>query len=179
MAEIGLGLGANLGDRIAALVAALRALDATNGVRLTAVSRAFTTEPWGMTDQPDFLNLCALAETNLTPLALIAACQQIERALHRTTTLRWGPRTIDIDILFFDDLELSSPELVLPHPRMAERLFVLAPLADLCSDAPGLAKPIAHLAADLAQNPSTPGVAPDETATEALHRQLGTLLRRS
>ena len=172
MADVGLGFGANLGDRLGALIAALKALGATDGVKLTAVSRVFATKPWGAPDQPDFLNLCALAETSLTPQALLAACQVIERLLHRTTTYRWGPRTIDIDILFIDELNLTTEHLTLPHPRIAERLFVLVPLADLRRTAPGLAQPIQDVIGALQRSQPTPDVLVDESATFVLRREI-------
>tara|TARA_R110000803_G_scaffold66587_3_gene128119 strand:+ start:1758 stop:2294 length:537 start_codon:yes stop_codon:yes gene_type:complete len=134
MAEAALGLGSNLGDRAGHLAAALRAIDAQPDCSLVSVSSAYRTQPWGKTDQGEFLNLCAIIETRLTPLDLLGAVKGIEQALGRTAGERWGPREIDIDILMMDGLVLEDETLTLPHPRMAERLFVLVPLAEIAPD---------------------------------------------
>ncbi|MBU2606440.1 MAG: 2-amino-4-hydroxy-6-hydroxymethyldihydropteridine diphosphokinase [Alphaproteobacteria bacterium] len=135
MAEAAISLGSNLGDRAAYLAAALQAIDARPDCALVAVSSVYRTLPWGKTDQGEFLNLCAIIETRLAPLALLDVVKGIERTLGRTERERWGPREIDIDLLVFDGVTQDSEMLTLPHPRMAERLFVLAPLAEI---APGL-----------------------------------------
>lgn len=113
---------------------ALRALDARSDCRVVAVSRLYRTPPWGKTDQDWFFNACAEVETTLDPEALLAACLDIERAMKRVRMERWGPRTIDIDLLTFGDLNRASATLTLPHPRMTERGFVLKPLADFAAD---------------------------------------------
>ncbi|MBI1360652.1 MAG: 2-amino-4-hydroxy-6-hydroxymethyldihydropteridine diphosphokinase [Alphaproteobacteria bacterium] len=136
MAEAALGLGSNLGDRPANLTAALRALDATDGIRLLRCSQVYATAPWGDPDQPDFLNAAALVETSLSPEDLLRACKTIEAALGRTSTRRWGPREIDIDLLYLEGVEMESTSLSLPHKSLFERLFVLVPLHDLVGDAP-------------------------------------------
>ena len=133
MAEVLLGLGGNLGDPVATIEAALHRLD-TQGVRIMRRSRWYRTSPWGMTDQPDFVNLCVAAETDLTPRALLDIVQAAETALGRKRELRWGPRTLDIDILAYGDLVLKEPGLELPHPRLTERAFVLVPLLDIAAD---------------------------------------------
>jgi 2-amino-4-hydroxy-6-hydroxymethyldihydropteridine diphosphokinase len=128
--RIGLGLGANLGDpaeNLRRAVAALR--DA--GVVFDALSSLYATPPWGVTDQPDFVNACALARTRLAPLDLLDLLKAIERALGREETRRWGPRIIDIDLLFYDDLVWRDDRLVLPHPGLLERAFVVIPLAEI------------------------------------------------
>lgn len=135
MAEAAISLGSNLGDRTAYLVAALQAIDARPDCLLVSVSSVYRTQPWGKTDQGEFLNLCAIIDTSLAPLALLDVVKGIERTLGRTESERWGPREIDIDLLVFDGVTRESEVLTLPHPRMAERLFVLAPLAEI---APGL-----------------------------------------
>ncbi|MDW9376053.1 2-amino-4-hydroxy-6-hydroxymethyldihydropteridine diphosphokinase [Sinorhizobium meliloti] len=129
-----LGLGGNLGDPRRSMAEALRALDARSDCRVVAVSRLYRTPPWGKTDQDWFVNACAEVETTLDPEALLAACLDIERAMKRVRMERWGPRTIDIDLLTFGDLNRASATLTLPHPRMTERGFVLKPLADFAAD---------------------------------------------
>jgi len=136
-----LALGTNLGDRLTNLRAALGALAPQVIVR--AESLVYETEPWGYADQPAFLNQVVHAETELSPLELLTHLKALEQALGRVPTFRNGPRLIDLDILFYDDLVLdtstsSVPPLVIPHPRLHERAFVLVPLADL---APGLVHP--------------------------------------
>ncbi|MCC2113787.1 MAG: 2-amino-4-hydroxy-6-hydroxymethyldihydropteridine diphosphokinase, partial [Hyphomicrobiales bacterium] len=110
---------------------AVALLDAVPGIRVTARSRNFRTAPWGITDQDWFVNAAILVETTLAPRALLEACLDIETRLGRVRSLRWGPRLIDLDILLYGDLAIVEPGLAVPHPRMMERAFVLAPLADL------------------------------------------------
>jgi 2-amino-4-hydroxy-6-hydroxymethyldihydropteridine diphosphokinase len=133
MAEVLLGLGGNLGDPLAATEAALAALSA-RGVRVTARSRPYRTAPWGPVEQPDFVNLCARATTDLSPRAVLEAGLAVEAELGRERRERWGPRTIDVDLLAFDRLALAEPGLTLPHPRLTERAFVLVPLAEIAPD---------------------------------------------
>jgi 2-amino-4-hydroxy-6-hydroxymethyldihydropteridine diphosphokinase len=128
-----IGLGANIGDRELNLMQALRALDRAEGVRVIRCSSIYETDPVGYPDQPVFLNMCAAVSTSLSPRELLALCLDIERLMGRTREIRWGPRTIDLDLLLYDDVVLSSPELTLPHPRIAERLFVLKPLMEVLS----------------------------------------------
>jgi 2-amino-4-hydroxy-6-hydroxymethyldihydropteridine diphosphokinase len=129
-----IGLGGNLGDPAASMRKALRLIDAHNACTVTEVSSFWRTPPWGKTDQPDFINACAAVETSLTPQAFLALCLDIETQLHRIRTERWGPRSIDIDILFFGEREISEEGLTVPHPRIAERAFVLVPLAEIAGD---------------------------------------------
>ena len=133
MAEVLLGFGGNLGDPIAAIESALQWLDA-GGVRITARSPFYRTLAWGRTDQPDFVNLCAAAQTALTPHGLLDTIQCIEAALGRERRERWGPRAIDIDILAYDDTIIDEPGLTIPHPHLTERAFVLVPLRDIAPD---------------------------------------------
>ncbi len=126
-----LGLGGNIGDPVAAMGEALRRLDARLDCRVTSVSRLYRTPPWGKTDQADFYNACAAVETQLEPQELLAACLEIERTMKRVRVERWGPRTIDIDILTYGDRTIDAEHLKVPHPRMTERAFVLMPLADI------------------------------------------------
>ena len=126
-----LGLGANLGDRIATLQRAVDLL-AEQGVRVVASSRVWETEPVGGPEgQPPYLNAVVRAETELAAHDVLAAANRVEAALGRTREVRWGPRTIDIDVLLYDDLRHDDPELTIPHPRMTERAFVVLPLLDV------------------------------------------------
>lgn len=130
-----LSLGGNLGDPAKSMGAALRMLDADADTRVTGVSSLYRTPPWGKLDQPDFLNAAAEISTGLVPRALLDLCLDAERRLKRVREERWGPRLIDIDILVFGDRIIHETGLEVPHPRMLERAFVLAPLAEI---APGL-----------------------------------------
>ena len=134
--HIYLGLGSNIADRDAHLAAALQAL--ARLMTIERVSSVYDTAPMLVTDQPRFHNLALAATTTLEPLALLRGVKAIERDLGRTSGPRYGPRVIDIDLLFYDQLVLQSDELTLPHPRLAERAFVLAPLAEI---APALIHP--------------------------------------
>jgi 2-amino-4-hydroxy-6-hydroxymethyldihydropteridine diphosphokinase len=126
-----LGLGGNVGDVASAFVEALAQLDLAQGVRLTAVSSVYRTPPWGKLDQPDFLNMAARIETTLPARALLALCLDVERGLGRERRERWGPRLIDIDILTYGEATIDEPNLKVPHPRLTERAFALAPLAEI------------------------------------------------
>ena len=128
-----LGLGSNLGNRLAALTEALGLLDAAPGLTLTACSSVYETAPWGVAEQPAFLNLAAGLATTLTPEELLAACQEVEHRVGRTPSYRWGPRVIDVDILLYGDAAISrdEPDLQIPHPRLRERAFALAPLGEI------------------------------------------------
>ena len=137
MAKAFLGLGGNVGDTRAILDRAVTLLNDGTNIRLLARSSDYQTPPWGMEDQAPFVNLCLAVETTLTPHQLLARIQAVERALgrNRAAETRWGPRTCDIDILSYDDVTLNEPDLILPHPRMFERGFVLMPLAEIAPDA--------------------------------------------
>jgi 2-amino-4-hydroxy-6-hydroxymethyldihydropteridine diphosphokinase len=142
-----LALGSNLGDRRANLVEAIRRLG--ESVAVTQRSSIYETEPAYVADQPPFLNMALRGVTRLGPLELLRALKGIERAMGREASLRFGPRPIDLDILTYGDLVLDEPELTVPHPRIAERAFVLAPLAEIAPQLrlPGQAATIAELAA--------------------------------
>ena len=129
-----IGLGGNLGDPAASMREALRLIDAHPACKVSQVSSFWRTPPWGKTDQPDFINACAKVATQLEPRAFLKLCLQTEKALKRVRQERWGPRSIDIDILFFGDRNIAEEGLVIPHPRIAERAFVLVPLADIAPE---------------------------------------------
>lgn len=126
-----LGLGGNIGDPQAAMAQALRTIDERMDCRVTNVSRLYLTPPWGKTDQADFFNCCALVETELEPEELLHLCLALESEMKRVRDERWGPRTLDIDLLTYGERNQKTRELDLPHPRMTERAFVMLPLADL------------------------------------------------
>lgn len=132
-AEAALGLGANLGDPIATMERALARLE-DGGFALRARSAAYRTAPWGLADQPDFVNLCVLGTTRLGPRDLLDVIRKIEAGLGRERRERWGPRLIDIDILFLGGAVVDEPDLIIPHPRLTERAFVLIPLAEIAPD---------------------------------------------
>ncbi len=131
-------LGSNLGDRAAYLDAAREALAVLPATTLVAASRVYETAPQDLPDQDAFLNQVVCLETALQPLDLLRECQRIEREHGRVRSLRFGPRTLDIDILLFQDAESDDPELTLPHPRMVKRAFVLVPLAEVWEYAQGM-----------------------------------------
>ena len=131
-----LGLGANLGDRLANLQRAVDLLDEQRGIRVIRSSRVYETDPVGGHEQPDYLNAVLEVRTELPPRELLDACQRVEADLGRVRTERWGPRPIDVDILTYDDVAMDEEDLVIPHPRMHERGFVLVPLGELTSDPP-------------------------------------------
>lgn len=157
-----LGLGSNLGDRAGNLRRALELLRRAGesargrpGVQVTRISPVYETDPVGYLDQPPFLNLVAEVRTDLAPLHLLQACLRAERDLGRVRTDRWGPRTIDIDILLYDEVTLQQPDLEIPHPRLWERAFVLIPLLDLHPDLKG---PGGRPARELPAASESPGV---------------------
>ena len=126
-----LSLGSNLGNREETLREAVRRLAAADGVKMLAVSSLYETEPWGKKDQPSFLKIAVSLQTTLSPEELLALTQAVETELGRVRHERWGPRTIDVDILHVEGVERNSPTLTLPHPYMTERAFVLVPLAEI------------------------------------------------
>ena len=144
-----LSLGGNLGEPDKAMAAALRMLDAGPATQVVLVSSLYRTPPWGKTDQPDFLNAAAELRTTLSPRGLLEACLDAERKLKRVRQERWGPRLIDIDILVFGDLTVHESGLEIPHPRMLERAFVLAPLAEIAPDFVAGGKNLADRLAEL------------------------------
>ena len=129
-----LGLGSNLGDRVRNIDEAIARLTADGKVRIALRSRFYRTAPWGVTDQDWFANACIAIKTDLSPRELLRHCQAVEDAMGRVRTRRWGPRNIDVDILTFGDVKVDEPDLVIPHPLIAERAFVLIPLKDVAPD---------------------------------------------
>lgn len=158
-----LGLGSNIGDKPAAIAEAIRRLEADPGIAVVARSRLFRTPPWGVTDQDDFANACAGIRTKLSPQALLARCQAIEAAMGRVRTRHWGPRAIDLDILVMGDRRIDAPDLIVPHPRITERAFVLAPLADIAPALVIAGKPVSTWLADIDRTGVEPW--PDITAS--------------
>ncbi|MDN5347921.1 MAG: 2-amino-4-hydroxy-6-hydroxymethyldihydropteridine diphosphokinase [Clostridia bacterium] len=129
-----LGLGSNLGDRMAYLRRAIDLLGQEEGMCVEQVSSWYETSPVGKADQAWFLNCVVKVATTLAPRQLLHTAQKIESLLGRVRLERWGPRTIDIDLLLYDEVSLNEPDLVLPHPRLLERAFVLKPLAEIAPD---------------------------------------------
>jgi 2-amino-4-hydroxy-6-hydroxymethyldihydropteridine diphosphokinase len=136
VAQALLGLGGNVGDVRATLDEAVRRFADGVAVKLIARSSDYRTPPWGVTDQPPFINCAIAVETALPPRALLDHALAVERALgrDRTRELRWGPRAVDLDLLAYDNVEMNELDLVLPHPRLFERAFVLIPLAEIAPD---------------------------------------------
>jgi len=132
MAEAALSLGSNLGDKEANIRKAIRRLG-VGGARVSRRSALYRTEPWGDTDQDWFLNCCVLVETALSAHSLLQLCHLTEKALgrDRSRERRWGPRTVDIDLLTYDEARFDEEGLIVPHPRMLERAFVLVPLNEI------------------------------------------------
>ena len=127
-----LGLGSNVGDRERHLRDAIRLLGQSLDLRQT--SSLYETKPWGYRNQPTFLNVVCQAQTPMSPDELLSVCQEVEQRLGRKPTFRYGPRVLDVDILSYGDQVVATPDLVVPHPRLAERAFVLVPLAEIAPD---------------------------------------------
>ncbi len=144
--QVLIGLGGNLGDPLNAMRAALAAFDAHVTCHVLRTSSVWRTPPWGLTNQPDFLNACATISTSLAPRAFLELCLAIEHDIKRVRDIRWGPRSIDLDILFFGDEMIDEPGLVIPHPRIGDRAFVLVPLAEIAGDTIYNGTPIYELA---------------------------------
>jgi 2-amino-4-hydroxy-6-hydroxymethyldihydropteridine diphosphokinase len=124
-----IGLGSNLGDAVRNVERALQALGTLG--RVESRSSLYRSAPWGETQQPDFVNAAALLSTELEPRALLGGLKELEAELGRVASYRWGPRAIDLDILTYGDLRIDEPDLIVPHARLFERAFALAPLAEI------------------------------------------------
>lgn len=131
MARAVIALGANLGDAHAALAGGLAELCATDGIEVLASSSTYRTAPVGGVKQPDFLNAVAIVETSLSPADLLARLHEVEAAWHRMREVRWGPRTLDLDLIDFSGFTSADPSLIVPHPRAYERAFVLVPWLEI------------------------------------------------
>ncbi|WP_293152753.1 MULTISPECIES: 2-amino-4-hydroxy-6-hydroxymethyldihydropteridine diphosphokinase [unclassified Microcoleus] len=128
-----IALGSNLGDSLATLKSAIATLNNTPGIAVKSHSSWYQTAPVGP-PQPDYINACAILEVTLQPQQLLATLLEVEIKFNRIRREKWGPRTLDLDLLLYDDLILETPTLTLPHPRMAERAFVLVPLVEIAPD---------------------------------------------
>lgn len=133
LARCAIALGGNIGDSRAILERAMVIVAQTSGISLKAQSRWYKTAPVGP-PQPDYINGCALLDVALTPQELLAVILDVEKQFGRVRQERWGPRTLDIDLILFDDIIMETPKLEIPHPRMRERAFVLVPLAEIAPD---------------------------------------------
>jgi 2-amino-4-hydroxy-6-hydroxymethyldihydropteridine diphosphokinase len=153
LTEIGLGLGSNIGDKAANIRRALALIQERGIARFTAVSSIYRTAPWGYLNQDFFANACAIGETRLEPLELLAATNAVEVEMGRQPTVRWGPRLIDIDILFHGDAAFEHAQLNLPHKDLFERGFVLVPLAEIAPHLTLSGRSIAKAAARFAEEP--------------------------
>lgn len=155
MAVVYLGLGSNIGDRTHDLVQACIILQRHPAITVKAVSSLYKTDAVGVTEQDWFLNAVARLHTTLSPIALLSVTQATEQRLGRVPTFRWGPRCIDIDILLYDQLEIHTPDLVIPHALLHERAFVLVPLHELAAS---LILPSGQAVRDILATLSTDGV---------------------
>jgi 2-amino-4-hydroxy-6-hydroxymethyldihydropteridine diphosphokinase len=131
-----IGIGGNVGDVFASMKSALNLLNDHPQISVNKISKIYKTPPWGIEDQDWFLNACASVETTLTAQELLKTCLEVEVSLKRVREIRWGPRTIDLDVLVFGEENIAQDNLQVPHPRMHERAFVLMPMADIAPDLP-------------------------------------------
>jgi len=146
-----ISLGSNMGNRITLLEQALKTLECNYPIKVVNVSSIYETDPVGYENQDLFLNMVAQIKMNLSPFELLEVCQQTELELGRKRNIRWGPRTIDLDILLYNKENMITERLVIPHPRMHERLFVIIPLLEICSNItlPAMDKPLREMAEQL------------------------------
>ena len=129
-----LGLGGNLDDPRQSMATALQAIDADARTNVVVVSSIYRTPPWGKTDQPDFLNCAAEISTQRSPRDLLDLCLETERSLKRVRRERWGPRIVDLDVLIYGTVDINESGLIIPHPRMTDRAFVMVPLAEIAPE---------------------------------------------
>ena len=144
MHEFVLGFGANLGDRKATISKAMDLLERHSRIRVGRIACFYESAPWGRKQQPAFINTCAIIETDLTSHALLRFCQSVERRLGRIHRFHWGPRTIDIDIVWWSAGEVRSKSLIVPHAQVTNRAFVLLPLKDILPDLSISGRPLDH-----------------------------------
>ncbi len=147
--RIFIGLGGNIGDPRRAMASAVKALAGADDIDVVGISSLYRTPPWGKTDQPDFLNAVVEISCALSPRILLNRCLEIEKGLKRERGERWGPRTIDMDIIAFGNRVVDEPDLHIPHPRLYERAFVLMPLAELAPDFTISGNQVSQLLAEL------------------------------
>lgn len=131
MHKVYLSLGSNMGDKVDYLDKAVDMIQKNEDIHNVKVSSYYQTDPVGYLDQDVFVNIAIELETELTPLEMLDLCQHVEETLNRVRVIRWGPRTIDVDIILYDGIDMESERLILPHPRAYERAFVLVPMAEL------------------------------------------------
>jgi 2-amino-4-hydroxy-6-hydroxymethyldihydropteridine diphosphokinase len=150
MAVVYLGIGSNLGDKQGNCLDAIERLS-TRGISISKRSAMHETQPWGVEDQPDFVNMAVEVETVMSPEELLVTVKEIEREMGRKAGTRWGPRLIDLDVLLYDDRIVQSKDLIIPHPLLHKRNFVLLPLAEISPECvhPVLKKTIGELAQEL------------------------------
>ena len=157
-----LGLGGNVGDVKTSMISAIEAIGNLPDTKVSSVSRLYKTPPWGDTDQDWFLNACVEIETRLAPLDLLDSVKAIEKNLKRQHTRRWGPRTIDIDLLVYGKSGFTHERLELPHPRMLDRSFVLKPLSDIAGNLLISGKSVAEHAKAVDQSGIEPALGDDD-----------------
>ncbi|KDR94420.1 2-amino-4-hydroxy-6-hydroxymethyldihydropteridinediphosphokinase [Peptoclostridium litorale DSM 5388] len=133
MADAFISLGSNMGDRLLNLKNAIEKIQGLEDTNVLSKSSVYETEPWGLEEQDSFLNMCINIETGLSPRELLQKLLGIESELGRKRIIRWGPRTIDLDILIYDDISVEEEDLLIPHPRISERAFVLMPLEEIAA----------------------------------------------
>ena len=170
-----LGLGSNIGDRNASLREAISQISDPEALTIVATSSIYETAPWGYTDQPDFLNCVLEIETRLSPVELLERVEKAEQDIGRTASWHYGPRLIDVDILLYGDLslQLTEPDLAIPHPRMDQRAFVLIPLAEIAGDVvhPVLHRTISDLASTVDEQEGVRIWAPPQKLGDLVGRQ--------
>lgn len=153
LTEAGLGLGSNIGDKPANIRRALELLESRGIIRLSAVSSIYRTPPWGYLEQEFFANACTLGQTRMQPLELLAAVNAVEKDMGRQPSVRWGPRLIDIDILFLGGEPFEHAQLTLPHKDLFARAFVLIPLSEIAPNLKIAGRSVAEAAAGFAGEP--------------------------
>lgn len=153
MAIVYIGIGSNIGERQANCMKAIEALK-SKGITVKKISSMHETEPWGLKEQPKFINMAVEAETSMSPEEFLSALKGIEEDMGREETVKWGPRIIDLDILFYDDIVIDMKRLRIPHPLLHKRDFVLNPLAEIAPDKlhPVLKKTVNQLKEELARD---------------------------